>query len=116
MQFAIKYPDRLNSLVLIVPDSWVPPEASKPKESMSDSYIEKYIFQSDFFIWSFMKFAKPNMIEFFGVPKDVEISEEDNERIDNLMKYLLPLSQRIDGALLTMVIMQPRKKDILRKI
>ncbi len=45
-----------------------------------------------------MKFAKPSMIEFFGVPKDVEISEEDNKRIDNLMKYLLPLILRIDGA------------------
>jgi 2-hydroxy-6-oxonona-2,4-dienedioate hydrolase len=97
-EFALRHPDRISALVLIIPDTWRLP-SDEPSELMQESYITKVVLRSDFIMWLFSKFGKSAMITFFGVPKDVQanLSTQDKESIDELMKNLLPVSQRYDG-------------------
>jgi len=55
MQFALRYPERTSSLVLIVPGTYTP---EKPVESPSPvplPFIFSMIFKSDFPLWVAMK-------------------------------------------------------------
>jgi pimeloyl-ACP methyl ester carboxylesterase len=103
MQFAIKYPERVSSLVLLVPDSWKPPETRDPsaQDVGGNQFVMKVVLKSDFVIWAFMKLFKGMMFSFIGVPKELQqdLSEEDNKGITDVMKTILPVSQRYPGIM-----------------
>jgi 2-hydroxy-6-oxonona-2,4-dienedioate hydrolase len=71
MQFAIKYPGRVSTLVLQVPDSWAPPESrgSAAAQVAGSDFILNVVLRLDFLMWAFMKLARRNMLTFMGIPK-----------------------------------------------
>ncbi len=68
MQFALRYPERTSSLVLIVPETYTP---EKPVESPSPvplPFILSMIFKSDFPLWVAMKVYPSSVLYTIGVP------------------------------------------------
>ena len=96
MQFALRYPERTSSLVLIVPETYAP---EKPVESPSPvplPFILSMIFKSDFPLWVAMKVYPSSVLFTLGVPTVLQ-ARLTNAQKDELMRSLLPFSPRIDG-------------------
>ena len=96
MQFALRYPERTSSLVLIVPETYTP---EKPVESPSPvplPFILSMIFKSDFPLWVAMKVYPSSVLYTIGVPPSFQARLTDAQK-DELMRSLLPFSPRIDG-------------------
>ncbi len=96
MQFALRYPERTSSLVLIVPETYTP---EKPVESPSPvplPFILSMIFKSDFPLWVAMKVYPSSVLFTVGVPPVLQARLKDAQK-DELMRSLLPFSPRIDG-------------------
>jgi len=96
MQFALRYPERISSLVLIVPGTYTP---EKPVESPSPvplPFIFSMIFKSDFPLWFAMKVYPSSVLYTIGVPPVFQ-ARLTNEQKLVLMRSLLPFSPRIDG-------------------
>jgi pimeloyl-ACP methyl ester carboxylesterase len=103
MQFAIKYPERVSALLLLVPDSWASPSLRNPEaqEIAGSQFVMKTVFRSDFAAWAFMKLAKGAMLTFMGVPKALQhnLSAADAKATAEVMNTILPVSQRYAGIL-----------------
>ncbi|SRR6266542_30193 len=101
MQFAIKYPERVSALLLLVPDAWVPPALRDPagQDVGGNPFVMKVILKLDFAFWAFIKLAKAEMLSFMGVSKELQrsLTPEENERVTELMDTILPVSERQAG-------------------
>jgi pimeloyl-ACP methyl ester carboxylesterase len=99
MQFALRHPDRVSSLVLIVPAAWAPASNTTTQEVASSNFILDVVLRSDPIFWFFTKIGRSDMISFFGVSKEAQsrITPEDDKRISELIDNLLPVSRRVDG-------------------
>jgi 2-hydroxy-6-oxonona-2,4-dienedioate hydrolase len=96
MQFALRYPEKTSSLVLIVPGTYTP---EKPVESPAPlPFILSMIFKSDFPLWIAMKVYPSSVLLTLGVPPSSQARLTDAQK-DELMQSLLPFSLRIDGML-----------------
>lgn len=96
MQFALRYPERTSSLVLIVPGTYTP---ENPVESPSPAplpFVFSTIFKSDFPLWVAMKVDPSSVLYALGVPPSSQSRLTDTQQ-DELMSSLLPYSPRIDG-------------------
>lgn len=96
LQFALRYPERTSSLVLIVPGTYTP---EKPVESPSPvplPFILSMILKSDFPLWVAMKVYPSSVLHTIGVPPSFQARLTDAQK-DELMRSLLPFSPRIDG-------------------
>ncbi len=93
MQFAIKYPERVSALLLLVPDAWVPPALRDPagQDVGGNPFVMKVILK--------IKLAKAEMLSFMGVSKELQrsLTPEENERVTELMDTILPVSERQAG-------------------
>lgn len=96
MQFALRYPERTSSLVLIVPGTYTP---ENPVESPGPAplpFVFSTIFKSDFPLWVAMKVDPSSVLYALGVPPSSQARLTDTQK-DELMSSLLPYSPRIDG-------------------
>jgi 2-hydroxy-6-oxonona-2,4-dienedioate hydrolase len=100
MQFALRYPDRIHALVLIVPVAWVPPSQSAWVPEETPSFISNVILKSDFALWLFIKIAPSSIITYgLGIPREVQqnLTPQQHKRLSEFMQSLLPISQRQAG-------------------
>jgi pimeloyl-ACP methyl ester carboxylesterase len=101
MQLAIRHPERVSSLVLVVPAAWAPPtkRATATTEVAPSGFVTKVILKSDFAIWAFMNIARDAMLSFLGVPTALQatITPDQHARLTQLMGTILPVSQRQEG-------------------
>ncbi len=89
LQFALRYPERISSLVLIVPGVYAP---KKPVESPNPAplpFILSGIIKSDFPLWVAMGVYPSSILFTVGVPPSSQARLTDTQK-DELMRSLLP--------------------------
>ena len=102
MQFALRHPQRITALVLMVPAAYVPRPANAPP--MVTPPFTRFLFdtalRSDFLFWAATRLARPTLIEsILATPAGVvdNASEREQERVQQLLNHILPISPRRIG-------------------
>jgi pimeloyl-ACP methyl ester carboxylesterase len=101
-EFAIRYPEKVSTLVLAVPDAWSPEAASEGAAAIGSSdFIRNTVLKSDFIMWAFMKVAGSQMLSYVGVPEELQEKMTSQEKADaqELIWAILPVSQRNTGIM-----------------
>lgn len=102
MQMAIRHPDRVSSLVLLVPLTYKPNTQAASAEAMSPS-TEKMMMRligSDFFFWSGLHVAPDQVIKHvLATPPEqvASASVQERARINTMLDNILPVSARAQG-------------------
>jgi 2-hydroxy-6-oxonona-2,4-dienedioate hydrolase len=99
-EFAVKYPDRVSTLVLAIPAAWSPEsDASESAEIGSNDFIMNTVLKSDFIMWAFTKVASDQMLSFVGVPQELQqnMTVQEREDANQIIQMILPVSQRYEG-------------------
>ncbi|MFC2077330.1 alpha/beta fold hydrolase [Candidatus Bipolaricaulota bacterium] len=102
IQFALRHPDRCSCLVLISPNA--PGEVAvapppKPVASM--------MYRSDFAFWLATTYFRSGMSSMMGVPKGFEMTEAFDADVDDVIRTVLPVRPRADGALFDLFTSNP---------
>jgi len=100
IEFALRYPDRTEALLLIVPRTYDPTQSIGADKSVDSQTVLRLIEASaDFLFWLGMKVARPAVVRFLGVPPELEAKapKEERGRITEVMRNILPLSDRVAG-------------------
>jgi len=102
LQFALRYPDRCSALVLF--------SANLPGEveaGLLPEPVAKTLFRSDFAFWLVTTYFGRSMRSTMGVPEGFELTPEYEADVAEVMKTILPVKPRSDGALFDMYISNP---------
>lgn len=102
MQFAIRYPDRCSALVLLVPLVWRPDDVPDcvPRPSRMAEMVLRTMVGSDALFWLGLRLSRNALIEkVLGTPRSVlaDASSSEQDRIDEVLSSILPLSSRAAG-------------------
>jgi 2-hydroxy-6-oxonona-2,4-dienedioate hydrolase len=102
LQFAVSYPERCTSVILMVPLAYRPPDlkASVPKLSPYTERILMTLVGSDFTFWFGLKFA-PSLITWTVLASPPELlstaNEDEKLRVATFAQHILPISRRVTG-------------------
>jgi 2-hydroxy-6-oxonona-2,4-dienedioate hydrolase len=103
MQFALEYPERCTALVLLVPAAYTPRPAGEPQESpVLLQFLFNTVLKSDFLFWLATKTMRETMIKtILAIPPEVveEACVAERARVDEMLRTILPVSQRQQGLL-----------------
>jgi pimeloyl-ACP methyl ester carboxylesterase len=99
LQFALRHPDRCTSLVLFSANLPGEAEAALPPEP-----VAKALFKSDFVFWLVTTYFGSSMRSTMGVPEGFELTAEYEADVAEVMKTILPVKPRSDGALFDMYV------------
>ncbi len=102
MQTAIRHPDRVSALVLVVPIAYKPGTVADSAPPVSDDKdaLLLHLLGSDFFFWTGLHLARGPLIRHvFATPPDQVIvaSETERTRVNDLADRILPVSSRAAG-------------------
>ena len=96
LQFALRYPERISSLVLIVPAAYTP-KPPADVQSVTLPFILSVALKSDFPLWVAMKVYPSSVLSIMGVPPSLQARLTKVQK-EELMRRLLPFNLRIDGT------------------
>lgn len=102
LQLAIRHPDRVSALVLLVPLAWKPPTEADSAEPMAP-WVEAAMMSvigSDFLFWSAQHLARGQLIgTVLATPPELleTANAEEQARIDAMVDNILPVSARVEG-------------------
>jgi len=99
IQFALRYPDRCSSLVLISPNAPGATEAALPPRAMAN-----VVFRSDFVFWLLTTHFRSSMNSMMGVPKGFTLTPQHKAVVADVMMTVLPVKPRSNGALFDMFV------------
>jgi pimeloyl-ACP methyl ester carboxylesterase len=102
LQFALRHPDRCSALVLF--------SANLPGEveaGLLPEPVAKALFRSDFAFWLVTTYFGKSMRSTMGVPEGFELTPEYEVDVAEVMKTVLPVEPRSDGALFDMYVSNP---------
>jgi pimeloyl-ACP methyl ester carboxylesterase len=102
IQFCLRHPDRCTALVLFSSNLPGKTEAALPLESMARAF-----FKSDFLFWLATTYFSSSLRSTMGVPDGFELTPEHEADVAELMKTILPVKQRSEGALFDMFVSNP---------
>ncbi len=97
IQFALRHPERCSALVLF--SSSLPGEA---EVTLLPEPMANMLFRSDFIFWLVTTFFSSSMQSTMGVPEGFELTPEYEADVAEVMKTILPVNPRSDGALFDM--------------
>lgn len=99
IELALRRPERVAALVLLVPRAFAPgaAEVGAPRESRG--MLATVMSGIDFPYWLAIRFARRAVVRFLGVPPALEgqAGAEDRARVSAIMRSILPLSRRMAG-------------------
>ncbi|MBC7483529.1 MAG: alpha/beta hydrolase [Rhizobacter sp.] len=102
LQMAIRHPERVSALVLLVPLTYKPPtraDSAPPMSPWVESVMVRLI-SSDFLFWAALHIARDQVIKVvLATPPELlsTASPEERARIDSMLDNILPVSQRVAG-------------------
>ena len=102
LQMAIRHPDRVSSLVLLVPLTYKPPSLEDSARPMPP-WVEMTMMRllgSDFLFWSALHLARDQVIQVvLATPPELlqSASPQERARIDAMLRNILPVSLRAEG-------------------
>lgn len=103
MQLALRYPDRVTALVLMVPAAWAPRDGAMPRRmSKFATVVMEATLRSDFLFWLALRVAPRAMIRLIlGTPPELLANAEPAERarVQVMLDHILPVSSRRLGFL-----------------
>jgi pimeloyl-ACP methyl ester carboxylesterase len=102
IQFCLRHPERCSALVLF--------SSNLPGEVEAGSLpqpVAKAMFKSDFIFWLATTYFASSLRSIMGVPEGFELTPEHEAEVAELMKTILPVNPRSDGALFDMFISNP---------
>jgi pimeloyl-ACP methyl ester carboxylesterase len=102
LQFALRHPDRCSALVLFSANLPGEVEAGLPPEP-----VARALFKSDLAFWLVTTYFGKSMRSTMGVPEGFELTPEYEAEVAEVMKTILPVSPRSDGALFDMYVSNP---------
>lgn len=100
VELAVRHPDKVQTLVLLVPRGYAPERTGVLPASLSNSAVLNVIMSgADFAYWSALRLARRAVVQFLGVPPEVEAraSPSERARVDEIMRSVLPISRRVTG-------------------
>lgn len=98
---AIRHPERVRALVLMVPATHRPRETVGGHPVAGSRFVVERVLKHDLPAWAFLRFAKHAAMSFVGVPRALQDDLTDAERreVDELLGGILPVSERYEGIL-----------------
>jgi 2-hydroxy-6-oxonona-2,4-dienedioate hydrolase len=102
MQLAIRHPDRVSALVLLVPLAWKPPsvaDSAAPLAPWAENLMMQLI-GSDFLFWAGQHLAQGLIIQsvLATPPRQVAAaSPQERARVQAMLGHILPVSARAEG-------------------
>ena len=100
IELALRHPERVSALVLLVPRTYHPTQAIGADQSVPSQAVLRLIEASaDFLFWLAMRVSRGSVVRFLGVPPEVEAraSNQERARVTEIMNSILPLSARVRG-------------------
>lgn len=104
MQFALRHPQRITHLVLLVPAGYVPraDEAPSLKTPPGTGFLVNTALRSDFLFWLAPRLSRDMVIRaILATPPDVvkQASPEEQARVNSIIAHILPVSVRAQGLI-----------------
>jgi 2-hydroxy-6-oxonona-2,4-dienedioate hydrolase len=102
LQMAIRHPDRVSALVLLVPLAYKPPTQADSAPPMP-AWVERTMMRligSDFLFWAALHVARDQVIKVvLATPPELlaTASPQERSRIENMLDHILPVSERAAG-------------------
>ena len=102
MQTAIRHPDRVSALVLIVPIAYKPgtvADSAPPVSDTKDAMLLRLL-GSDFLFWTALHLARDQLIRHVLATPPEQVaaaSEAERARVNDLAERILPVSSRAAG-------------------
>lgn len=100
LELALRHPDRVEALILMVPATYAPRDPVAIEASPSSKAAFNLVNTgADFLWWCLEKIAPNLLIRFIGVPPDVVAASPqiDQDRVRRIVRSIQPLSQRVAG-------------------
>jgi 2-hydroxy-6-oxonona-2,4-dienedioate hydrolase len=102
LQMAIRHPDRVSALVLLVPLAWKPDAmaTSAPPLSPRVEHLLMRLIGSDFLFWAGLHVAREHLIRLvLATPPEqvASASAEERARVNAMLDNILPVSARAEG-------------------
>ncbi|RPI87947.1 MAG: alpha/beta hydrolase [Chloroflexi bacterium] len=97
LQFALRHPERVSRLVLIVPLAYTP-QPAMDSQSIAFPFILSSILKLDYPIWVAMKLNPQLVLSTMGVPKQIQGQLTKEKQVET-MNMLLPFNTRIPGTM-----------------
>jgi pimeloyl-ACP methyl ester carboxylesterase len=100
IELALRHPERVSALILLVPRTYHPTQSIGADESVPSQAVLRLVKASaDFLFWIAMRVSRGSVVRFLGVPPEVEAnaSQEECARVTELMNSIRPLSSRVRG-------------------
>jgi pimeloyl-ACP methyl ester carboxylesterase len=103
MQLALRHPDRVTALVLMVPAAWAPRDGAMPRRmSALGNVLMDLTLRSDFLFWLGLRFAPRAMIRMvLGTPPELldGATAAERARVQIMLDHILPVASRRLGLL-----------------
>ena len=102
LQTAIRHPDRVNALLLLMPRTYKPgtlADSATPPSPLVEKILA-WLFESDFVYWAGLRLARHQLIKHvLGTSPEVmaSASAPERARVNALLDNVLPLSARASG-------------------
>ena len=102
LQLAIRHPDRVSALVLLVPLAYKPPTQADSAPTMPP-WVEATMMRvigSDFLFWAALHVAREQVIKVvLATPPELlaRASPQERARVDAMLDHILPVSMRAEG-------------------
>ncbi len=102
LQTAIRHPQRVSALVLVVPIAWKPPavaDSAPPVSDDKDAWLLRLL-GSDFLFWAGLQVARDSVVRHVLATPPEQVaatSAIERARVDDLADRILPVSLRVAG-------------------
>ncbi|ASY56609.1 MULTISPECIES: alpha/beta hydrolase [Sinorhizobium] len=100
IELALRHPDRVSALILIVPGTYAPESPVMVEGSRGSAFVFWLVNTGvDFAWWATEKIAPSVLIRFLGVPPEVveAAAAQDRNRVMAIIRSVEPLSRRFPG-------------------
>jgi 2-hydroxy-6-oxonona-2,4-dienedioate hydrolase len=121
MQLALRHPQRIRALMLLVPATYVPRPGGAPSVTSPRGMtrLMDIGLRSDFLFWAMARLARATMIRaILGTPPALEqgVSPAEQVRLQMMLDHIQPISQRRVGLLNEAVVVPSLQRYALERI